>query len=254
MRSTIVSLISFACISGGALCGVILRWLLPDNHLNNDARDVVKLGTGLICTLAALVLGLLINSAKSSLDMMRNDLVQSSMVVIELDQNLASFGPETVELRHLLRKIVVTTLENSGPENILKPGTNEKFDVGKSLRKLQSKLRTLSPRNDSQRMVQSQALQLSQQLAHSRMMLLLDQKHTQVPTLFLVILIFWLLVIFISFGLLAPRNKTVIVVMFVCALSVSTAIYLIMEMNSPFHGLITVSVAPLREAAEQIGK
>ena len=155
MNSIIISLITFACTFGGSLCGLFLRPLLPDNHLNDDARDVVKLGAGLIATMAALVLGLLINSAKSSLDTMNNELTESSAIIIELDQSLAGYGTETVEMRQLLRKSVGTVLDSLESKNILKSRTTVKFDVSKSLRKIQSRLRQLNsfrhlfPRHDS---------------------------------------------------------------------------------------------------------
>jgi hypothetical protein len=240
------------CTFVGSLCGLYLRFLLPDNHLNEDARDVVKLGAGLIATMAALVLGLLINSANSTLVAMNNELTQSSAIIIELDESLASYGPETRELRQLLRNSVVAVLEKVGPGNSMKSGSVEKFDIAKSLRKIQSRVRSMSPLNDSQTLLQAQALQEVNQLAHSRL-LMLERGNSQISYVFMVILICWLNVIFVSFGLLAPRNKTVIGVLFVCALSVSAAIFLLMEMNSPFKGIINVSAAPIRSAIEQLG-
>jgi len=252
VNSIIISLIVFVCTFAGSLCGLFLRFLLPDHHLNDDARDVVKLGAGLIATMAALVLGLLINSAKSSLDAMNNELTQSSAIIIELDENLASYGPETAEMRQLLRKSVAATLDRLSLEDVFTTRQTFKFDVSKSLRKIQSKLRLLSPQSESQTMLQSQGLEEINQLIHSRL-LLREQSTRQISSIFLVILIFWLNVIFVSFGLLAPRNKTVLGVLFVCALSVSAAIFLLMEMNKPFTGYISISTSPLRSALDQLG-
>jgi hypothetical protein len=254
VNSIIISLIAFVCTFGGSLCGLFLRFLLPDHHLNDDARDVVKLGAGLIATMAALVLGLLINSAKSSLDTMNNQLTQTSTIIVELDQSLASYGPETAELRQLLRKSVVATLDRlSILEDVFTTRQTFKFDVSQSLRRIQSKLRLLSPQNVSQTMLQSQALEEINQLIHSRL-LLREQSTRQISRIFLVILIFWLNVIFVSYGLVAPRNKTVLGVLFVCALSVSAAIFLLMEMNKPFTGYISVSTTPLQSALDQLGR
>ena len=252
MNSIIISLIVFACTFGGALGGLFLRFLLPDHHLNEDARDVVKLGAGLIATMAALVLGLLINSAKNTLDTMNNQLTQTSTIIVELDQSLASYGPETAELRQLLRKSVAATLDRLGLEDVFKTRQTYKFDVSKSLRNIQSKLRLLSPRNDSQTILQSQALEEISELIHSRL-LLREQSNRQISKTFLIVLIFWFNVIFVSYGLLAPRNRTVLGVLFVCALSVSAAIFLLMEMNKPFTGYISVSTAPLQSALDQLG-
>jgi hypothetical protein len=235
------------------MSGLFLRYLLPDNHLNENARDVVKLGSGLIGTIAALMLGLLINSANNSLDTLSNELTETSATIVELDDTLASYGPETAELRQLLRKIVVAVLETIGPEDILKEGNTEKIDVAKELRKTQGKLRAMSPKNNAQTILLSEAFQEVKQLTHSRL-LLLEHKKRQISGILLFVLIFWLNVIFVSFGLLAPNNKTVIGVLFVCALSVSAAIFILMEMNSPYKGFISVSAAPLRNALELLGR
>jgi hypothetical protein len=253
VSTIIISLITFVFTFAGSLCGLFLRYLLPDNHLNEHARDVVKLGTGLIATMAALMLGLLINSANNSLDTMSNELTQASTTIVELDQTLASYGSETAELRQLLRKIVAAALEKIGPENILQEGNTEKIDVTKVLRTVQGKLRSLSPKNNSQAILQAQAFQEVKQLTHSRQ-LLLEQKKRQISDILLYVLIFWLIVIFVSLGLLAPRNKTVIGVLFVCALAISAAIFILMEMNSPYKGFINVSADPLRSAQEELGR
>jgi hypothetical protein len=253
VSTIIIALITFVFTFAGSLCGLLLRFMLPDHHLNEDARDVVQLGSGLIAAMAALVLGLLINSANNSLDTMNNELAQASATIVELDQSLASYGPETAEPRQLLRNIVVAVLETIGPENVLKEGATEKVDFGKALRRIQSKLRSLPPQNNAQTILQSQAIQEVEQLTHSRL-LLLEHRHRRLSVIFLIVLIFWFTVIFVSFGLLAPRNWTVIGVLFVCALSVSAAIFILTEMNNPYKGFISVSAAPLQSALEQLGR
>jgi hypothetical protein len=253
VSTIIISLITFVLTFAASLCGLFLRFMLPDNHLNEHARDVVKIGSGLIATMAALILGLLINSAYNSLDAVSNELAQTSTTIVELDQTLAAYGPETAELRRLLRKCVEAVLESKGPENVVKEGTTEKFDLEETLRKMQSKLRSISPQNKTQTILRSQAYQEIKQVTHSRL-LLLGRGHKRISGIFLIVLIFWLVVIFVSFGLLAPHNWTVIGVLFVCALSVSAAIFILTAMNSPYRGVISVSTAPLRSALEQLGR
>jgi len=97
-----VALIAFVCIFGGALLGLFLRTLLPEHHLRDDSRDALKLGAGLIATLVALVLGLLVSSAKSSFDAMNSGLTELGAKVILLDRILAQYGPETMEARGLV--------------------------------------------------------------------------------------------------------------------------------------------------------
>ena len=253
MSSFTVALFAFACIFGGALSGLLLRAFLPQHHLSEDSRDVVKLGAGLVATLAALVLGLLISTALGSLNTMGSELTESSAKVIELDRVLASYGPETKEARDLLRGSVVTAIGLVWPEEKASPIRIDSVEVASGVERIQGKLRELSPRNDSQRLLQPQALQIASELAQSRW-LLIEQTQSSLPTAFLIVLVFWLTMLFVCFGMLAPRNGTVLAVLFVSAISVSGAIFLILEMNTPLTGIIKVSSAPLRKALEHLGK
>ena len=253
-----MSPIAIACVTlvfifGGAVSGMLMRAFLPDHHLIDDSRDVVKLGAGLIATLAALVLGLLVSSGKSSLDTMSSELIQSSTKIIELDRTLANYGPETKEIRELLHKAVSSAVGilESRSRPVDKQATSDTTLNG--IEKIKKELRSLSPHNDSQRLLQSQALQLAADLTHFRW-LLIEQAESPLPMAFLIILLFWLAMLFTSFGMLAPRNATVVGVLFICAVSVSGAIFLILEMNTPLTGVINVSSAPLHNALGQLGK
>jgi hypothetical protein len=253
MSSLTAALIIFACIFGGALFGLFLRVLLPDHHLRDDSRDVVKLGAGLIATLAALVLGLLISSAKSSLDTMNSELTQSSAKIIVLDRALANYGPETKEIRDMLHRIVVRAIEVvESREKTSQNGPNV-ISASEAIENIQHKLQVLVPRNDSQRLLQTQALQIFEELTHARW-LLIEQAASPLPKVFLAILVFWLIMLFVCFGLLASHNMTVVGVLLICALSVSGAIFLILEMNTPITGIINVSSVPLRKALDNLGK
>jgi hypothetical protein len=253
VSSITVALFAFVCIFGGALLGLLLRAFLPDDHLSKEGKDVVKLGAGLIATLAALVLGLLVSSAKSSLDTMNSELTQSSAKVIALDRVLANYGPETKEVRDLLRGNFTTAIDLIWPEEKTRQARVDNAEVASGIERIQDKLRELSPRNDSQRLLQTQALQMAADVAQARW-LLIEQTQSPLPKTFLIVLIFWLTMLFVSFGMLAPRNATVIAVLLVCALSVSGAIFLILEMNTPLTGMIKVSSAPLHKALDHLGK
>ncbi len=116
MSSLAISGIIFACVFGGTLFGMILRAVLPEQHLSSEAKDVVKLGMGLIGTMTALVLGLLIASAKSSFDAQRNGVAQLAANIIMLDRALAHFGPEANDAREMLRASLADMLQRSWPE------------------------------------------------------------------------------------------------------------------------------------------
>ncbi|MCX5816032.1 MAG: DUF4239 domain-containing protein [Proteobacteria bacterium] len=254
MESLTISLIAFVCIFGGALFGMLLRALLPEHHVNDDSKDVVKLGAGIIATLAALVLGLLISSAKGTFDTMNNELRQTASKIVLLDRVMAHYGPETKEIRDLLRSGVTSTIQRIWSEEKHMTTKIRETGGGGGLENIQDKLQQLSPKNDTQRWHQSRALQLSDNIAEARWHLIEQLGQSSLPMSFLVILVFWLTLIFTSFGLFSPRNTTVIIVLLLCALSLSGSLFLIQELDHPYQGLIKISSTPLRNALVHLGQ
>jgi hypothetical protein len=110
MSSIAISSIVFACVFGGAMLGMFVHAVLPQHHLSSESKDVVKLAMALVATLCALVLSLLIASAKGSYDAQSSELTQMSAKVVLLDRVLAHYGPETKETRDLLRGSVARIL------------------------------------------------------------------------------------------------------------------------------------------------
>jgi hypothetical protein len=254
MSSLVIGLISAACIFGGALLGMWLHKVLPEHHLDDASKDTIKLGAGLLATLAALVLGLLVSSAKSSFDAMNTGIAQAGAKVLLVDHMLADYGPETKDVREQLRHIVASSIDRIWPEEKGRAGglrAMESLDDAGKLFK--DKLRELTPTNDFQKSRLAQAVQLSDDVLQTRL-LLMEGEQTNLPATFIVVLVFWLTGLFISFGLFAPSNGVVMSVLLICALSVSSAIFLILEMNRPLDGFIKASNAPLRKAVELIGK
>ncbi len=254
MSPLAISLIVFGFIFGGTLLGMFLRVVLPEHHLSDASKDVVKLGTGMIATLAALVIGLLIASAKGRFDTVNSGLIQTSSKIILLDRVMAQYGPETREARDQLRRGVASTIEQNWPKERTGQTEAEATDPRIRLEALQGKLRQLSPQNDAQRWLQSRALQVSGDIAETRWLLIEGRGQSSLPMPFLVVLVDWLVIIFFSFGLFSPRNATVIVVLLLCALSAAGSLYLIQELDRPYEGLIQVSSAPLRNALAYLGQ
>jgi len=250
MSPLAISGIVFGCIFGGALLGMVIRSLLPEHHLSSESRDLVKLGMGLIATMSALVLGLLIASAKSSYDAQRNELTQISANVIYFDRIMARYGQDTKEARELLRGAVVNAIEKIWPQDSTQ---SSRIEATASSEAILDKIVELSPKTEAQRMLQSQAIKISTDVAQLRW-LLFAQRDSSIPIPFLIVLVFWLTIIFASFSLFAPPNATVVLTLLVCALSVSGAIFLILELDRPFNGLIQISSAPLRVALDQLGR
>jgi uncharacterized membrane protein YjjP (DUF1212 family) len=247
-----ISWVVFACVFGGALLGMLLRKVLPEHHLREDSKDVVKLGMALIATMSALVLGLLIASAKSSYDAQSNEVTQMSANIIQLDRIMARYGSETKEARAVLRRTALS-LDRDWSEATSRSEKIDSTQMRAGAASFYEKIQELAPRDDFQRSVQSQALQIAFDIGRTRS-LLLEQAGSSIPTPFLVVMVFWLTVIFTSFGMFAPYNATVIATLFVCALSVSGAIFLIQELDSPFAGLMQISDIPLRNAVAHLGQ
>ncbi len=253
MDSLTISLISAGSIFGGVLLGLWLQNLLPGHHLTAESKDTVKLGAGMIATLAALVLGLLVSSAKGTFDTMNAEITQGAAKLIYLDRVLANYGPETKGVRELLRGNTAAGIKLIWPEENPKAAGLAAFERVNGMEVLQLKLHDLTPASDFQRQMLQQAQQICGELRQSRW-LLIEQSQSVLPMPFLVMLLFWLTALHMSFGLFAPRNGMVIVVLFICAVSVSGAIFLILEMNHPLTGLIKVSSAPMLKAMEHLGQ
>ena len=251
MSPTAIGCIVFACIFGGALLGMLLHRILPEHHLSSESKDVIKLGMALTATMSALVLALLVSSAKGSYDAQRNEITQLSANIILLDRVLAHYGPQTKEARVLLGQTARGMLDRIWPESHTKNA--ELKPAGAGGERFYDKIQELSPQNEVQRSLQGQALKMSVDLGQTRW-LLFEQGGSAIPMPFLVLLVFWVTIIFLSFGLFAPPNATVIATLFLCALSVSGAIFMILELDRPFGGLIHISSAPMHNALAQLGK
>ena len=252
MGSTAISFIVLACVVGSALVGLSLRRVLPEHHLNDASLGVVKLATGLIATLSALVLGLLISSAKGSFDRVSNELVESAAKVVALDRVLADYGPDTGEIRAALKRDFAAKVEliASGDRGQLATfGTRESLGA---LERLQLQLWRLKPGDEAQQGLRARAVQIAAELASTRSLVMLQQDGS-IPMPLLSVLVLWLIIIFASFGLCAPHNSTAVGALLVCALCASGAIFLILEMDQPLEGWIRIPVAPLRAAVAQLG-
>jgi len=249
-----ISWIVFACVFGGALLGMFLRAALPDHHLSTDSKDVVKLGMGVIGTMAAIVLGLLIAAAQGSFREQRSEIIQLSANIIFLDRVLANYGPETKEARDLLRSAVVQTLNQMWPEDSSQPA--QLHPAASKADFLLDKIQKLSPQNETQRSLQVQAQSLASNLVQT-LWLLSVQQVKSIPVSFLIVLavlLFWFTTIFFGFGLFAPSNATVIAILVVSALSISGAIFLMVELFRPFEGLLRIPSDPLRDALSYLGQ
>jgi hypothetical protein len=247
MSPITISLIVFISVFGGALLGIFLHSSLPQHHLSTESKDIVKLGMGLVGTMAALVLGLLVASAKGSYEAQRAELTQMSANIALLDRILAVYGPETKEPRDLLRGVTARLLDQLWSED----GTPISPSAGGEI--VYDKVVGLSPKNDREHSLHNQALRILLDIGKTRW-LMFEQATISVSMPLLVVLVVWLTAIFLSFGVFAPFNATVVSSLFISALSVSGAIFLILEMYGPYTGVIQISSAPLRGTLAHLGR
>ncbi len=252
MSSFAIASVVFGCSFGAALIGMVLHVKLPDHHLDSDSRDVVKLVMGLIATMSALVLSLLIASANSSYDQQSSELKALATNVLLLDRTLKFYGPGAKEARNGLREAIVQTHDRSSREGV-RPENLDARATQNTVNAHIEQLLSLSPKTDSERMMQSRAVQESESITQSRL-LMFEQLGGSISWPFLTVLVFWICVLFLGFGLFARFNTTVAVALLVGALSVAGAIFLILELNEPYRGLMRLSDEPLRNAMTQIDR
>jgi len=251
MTSTTTGLCVFACVFGAAAAAMVVRNALPQHHLSAETKDLVKLAMGLVATMAALVLGLLVASAKGAYDTEKSEVVQMAGKVAFLDRILAHYGPDAAEARALLRRALEGAITRIWPANQHQeaqlapnsPTGEALFDA----------LQNLAPQTDAQRSLKAQALAMAADLGQMRW-LLFEQAGSSISTPLLVIVVFWLAILFFSFGLFGPSNSTAVAALLVAALSVSGAIFLILELDQPFAGLIRISSQPMLSALSQLGR
>lgn len=253
MIAVSMALLVLACSAGGALAGFALRNVLPQHHLDDETKDLVKLTMGLIATMTALILGLIVTSAKAQFDAEDAYVKQSAADVLALDRVLARYGDETAAIRASIRRSVELRLNAIWGESNASATSLDSSQIEPMIEELEDRTLALTPTTDRQRWLQSQALQMSSTQQMNRW-LMLEREEGVAGNPFLVALLCWLTVIFASWGLFAPRHGTSFAALGLSALSVAIAIFLILELEQPYRGLIRVSSAPIEFALAHLGR
>lgn len=252
MSPIAVSLIALAVILVGALFGAWLRNTLPDHHLADDTRDYVRLGTGLIATISALVLGLLIGWANSSYNTESNQVRHLTANIVLLDRLLEQYGPEARDARDGLRRAIEPLADRiwRDPSSASTKGTS--FQATAVAEDAFAKIQELSPKNEAQQSLKARAIQVATDAAQTRLLLFEDADNS-IPMPFLAVLVFWLAVIFMSFSLFSRLSPVSIAAMLLFSISAAAAIFLILELSQPFVGLMQISSTSLRNALAPLG-
>jgi hypothetical protein len=253
LNSSTVGLTAFGCTFGAAVIAMIIRGRLPAHHLEGDSKDVVKLVMGLVATLTALVLGLLISSSNSAYNAQQTELQQLSVHVYQLDRILAHFGPDAVQERELLRRVVAADIARIWPAGGTAGAKYAPLAAQQEAEGLFDSIASLSPKTDLQRFGQSRAVQLLTSIGETQR-LLVEQAQGSLSWPFLLVLVAWLMILFFGFGICSRLNATVVAALFAGSASVAAAIVLILQMNQPYGGWMRLSSAPLQDALAQMGR
>ena len=247
MSSLSLSLIVLAVVLSGSFVGSLVRSRLPKHHLEGDTRDIVKAGLGLLATLAALVLGLIIASAKNSFDTKTEEVQSAAVKLLHLDRSLRELGTAGASAREQLLQIVKRRVDRVWRARDVPQAALATLDEKPNLETLERAIRTIPAKDDAERGDVAKALQSTEELAQVRALVIAHSGSAIIMPL-LVLLVFWFTVIAAGLNLFAPPNVTTLTFNVVCALSIGGAIFLILEMDQAFGGLIQVSDAPLRAA------
>lgn len=249
MNNLVIGSISFAAIFGGVLIGRLIARRLPSHHLNPETQSAVTVSVAVIGTLSALVLGLMISAANSSFSARSDEVRELSLQLVRIERNLRRYGPEADDARVRLHAWAVAKTQQLFPEKgQAVPSSQTTIEL---LEKVQDALLVLTPKDERQKYLHTLCLTLSSSLIQARWSLEARREHS-IPIPFLVLLIFWLAIVFASFGLFAPSNPTTTVVLLLCSVAVSGGIVLIEELDNPNSGLIQTAPDSMRKAVFEI--
>jgi hypothetical protein len=249
-----IGLTAFCCIFGAGVAGLLLRRILPEVQRTDATQKTVQTMMNVVAILAALVLGLLIASTKTSFDTRSKEIEEFSANLTLLDRELMHLGQgqqEQKDVRTLLRDFTARTIAQTWRTDANSPPVTDDGQTVQMLDDVEDRLRALTPQVEIQRAARLSALQLAGELKRTSRLLAV-QESGQTPRLFLVVVIFWLSILFVSYTIFAPLNATVIATIFAGAFSVSIALNLIFDMDRPFAGFIKVSSVPMQQALDKM--
>lgn len=246
VTTTAICAIISGIIFGASLIGLMLPRILPEQHLSKDTLDAIKLGTGMLSVLASLVLGLLVATAKTSYDTTASQVRAYSADLIVLDETLRDYGDGALPIRRMLRDYTSRLLNDvwlSGDH----PYLTENRQAGDMMENIRNHIRDLPTSAPGQSWLVDQSLQIVTNLLRERW-LLIEHAGPSVHPLVICLLVAWIVAIFISFGINAPRHATMIAAFFVVSMAIGSAMFLILEMDTPFVGVLRISSQPVETA------
>ncbi|WP_246687592.1 DUF4239 domain-containing protein [Mesorhizobium sp. B3-1-7] len=250
MGEVLVGTAIFACLAGASLVSLMVHERFPAHHLRDDTSAVVRLAANLFVVMSSLMLGLMINSAKNTFESINGNVHTFATEIILLDRTLRHYGPEADSARQSLAAYVQRVVDTSTADSDTTVVPNRLSEL--LLYQVGDILAGLTPADAKQTAAQQAATQQLQKLIEQRW-ILAEQSEGAIPAPLIVLLVAWLTLIFASFGFRAPHNGTVVFTCLVSgALAAAAAVYLIIDMDSPFSGPIQVSPTPLQRALAEL--
>ena len=248
--------ILFVTLLIAAAIGWSLQSRLKERHTTRESIESIRLLMGMLLTFSALVLGLLTSNAKQRYDQYNNDLSAYATDLIELQHRLVTYGPESTDIRTLLRTYTAASIADSWPDEPAPPGTYPRLspapgvearEFGSMLSEIDLRIEQLAPTDPFHQHIAARLRDRIATAIERRWRIILSARST-VSWPFLLILTAWLTIIFAIFGLTSPRNRLIYAVVALAALSIASPLYLILDYSGPLDGLIKLSSAPMREA------
>ena len=251
MNTFLFASVLFGCLLAVVWLGRAVRRHLPENHLSADSKDSVKLAMGLVATMTALLLGLLISSAKQSYDTQRSEVIQMAASVAFLDRILTLYGPDATDARTKFHGAVADGVRRMWPEDQGSPV--DLRPAGQGADEAYFAIQRLTPGDDTQRSLKAQAAALAIGIAQIRG-LLVAQSVPSISTPLLIAVVGWIGILFLSFSIFAPPNATTGLALAAAAFSVVVAVFLILELDQPLSGLIRISGEPMNNVLSHFAK
>jgi Protein of unknown function (DUF4239) len=249
MHALAISSLVFVLVFGGTLAGMAIRRVRPENFFTAEAKDTIRLSIGLVVTMTSLVLGMLVSSSKTFYDGEKNEVAEMSAEVIVISDLLAAYGPETVPLQIEARDSTEEIVDRIWPRQSSQSVELKPLAGGA---RFYEHLQQLVPKNEGQASVKAQLLAATLSLRRTYWLMFLQSEETSITVPLLSVVTAWLVVIFFSFGIFAPRIPHVVLTLIICALAASAAIFIILSMNSPFSGVLRISPAAVRDVLSQM--
>ncbi|MEA3113264.1 MAG: hypothetical protein QOG58_3063 [Caballeronia sp.] len=261
------SVVVFFCLLAATGLGAFARPLLPEEHKAQETVQLLKLVVGMLVTFAALVLGLLTASSKTVFDTTTTDIRTYAAALIQLDNSLREYGPDADAARRILRAYTAAAIASTWAQEppppgdyyqkTLAPGSGtdnlDSRTLGAMLERAQQNIRALKPPDQFHQKLADEALGQFDRLIQQRWKIV-EEARGSASSPFDRILVFWLLVIFLCFGLIAPRNALALVLIMLGALSIASTVLAILDLDTPFTGAILVPSQSMRDALAYLNR